>query len=107
MPRPLPPTVETFPLTGASAVNWDYTTSHALLTRLYENAKRDQWNAATTIPWDRPVDPESEIVTQCKSGVRSAKAADFLRSVGFRNVLNLKGGILDWVDKVDPSQPKY
>ena len=36
-----------------------------------------------------------------------AKAADFLRSVGFKHVLNLKGGILDWVDKVDPSQPKY
>jgi adenylyltransferase/sulfurtransferase len=27
--------------------------------------------------------------------------------VGFKQVLNLKGGILDWVDKVDPSQPKY
>jgi sulfur-carrier protein adenylyltransferase/sulfurtransferase len=40
-------------------------------------------------------------------GGRSAKAADFLRSVGFKHVLNLKGGILDWVDKVDPSQPKY
>jgi len=48
-----------------------------------------------------------EIVVQCKSGVRSGKAADFLRSVGFTRVLNLKGGILDWVDKVDPSQPKY
>jgi sulfur-carrier protein adenylyltransferase/sulfurtransferase len=48
-----------------------------------------------------------EIVVQCKSGVRSGKAADFLRSVGFTRVLNLKGGILDWIDKVDPSQPKY
>ena len=38
---------------------------------------------------------------------RSAKATDFLRSVGFNRVKNLKGGILDWIDKVDPSQPKY
>jgi sulfur-carrier protein adenylyltransferase/sulfurtransferase len=53
------------------------------------------------------LDPNEEIVVQCKSGVRSGKAADFLRSVGFKRVLNLKGGILDWVDKVDPSQPKY
>jgi sulfur-carrier protein adenylyltransferase/sulfurtransferase len=53
------------------------------------------------------LDPNEEIVVQCKMGGRSAKAADFLRSVGFTNVLNLKGGILDWVDKVDPSQPKY
>src|SRR4029079_9570226 len=48
-----------------------------------------------------------EIVVQCKMGGRSAKAADFLRSVGFTRVLNLKGGILDWIDKVDPTQPKY
>jgi len=53
------------------------------------------------------LDPEDELVMQCKVGGRSAKAADFLRSVGFKRVLNLRGGILDWVDKVDPSQPKY
>jgi sulfur-carrier protein adenylyltransferase/sulfurtransferase len=53
------------------------------------------------------LDPNDELVMQCKSGVRSGKAADFLRSVGFRHVLNLKGGIIDWIDKVDPSQPKY
>ncbi len=55
----------------------------------------------------RELDPNDEIVVQCKSGGRSAKAADFLRSVGFKKVLNLKGGILDWIDKVDPTQPKY
>jgi sulfur-carrier protein adenylyltransferase/sulfurtransferase len=53
------------------------------------------------------LDPDAEFVMQCKSGVRSGKAADFLRSVGFKHVLNLKGGILDWIDKVDPTQPKY
>lgn len=53
------------------------------------------------------LDPNEEIVVQCKMGGRSAKAADYLRSVGFKRVLNLKGGILDWIDKVDPSQPKY
>jgi adenylyltransferase/sulfurtransferase len=53
------------------------------------------------------LDPDAEVVVHCKVGARSAKAADFLRSVGFKRVLNLKGGILDWIDKVDPSQPKY
>ena len=38
-------------------------------------------------------------------GGRSAKAPDFLKSVGFKNVKNLKGGILDWIDKVDPPSP--
>ena len=53
------------------------------------------------------LNPKHEIVVQCKMGGRSAKAADFLRSVGFTRVLNLKGGILDWIDKVDPGMPKY
>jgi adenylyltransferase/sulfurtransferase len=50
---------------------------------------------------------DREIVAHCKMGGRSAKAQDFLKSVGFNKVKNLKGGILEWVDKVDPSQPKY
>lgn len=48
-----------------------------------------------------------EIVVHCKSGMRSAKAADFLRQAGFSHVRNMKGGILAWSDKVDPSVPKY
>jgi adenylyltransferase/sulfurtransferase len=48
-----------------------------------------------------------EIVAHCKSGMRSAKAVDFLKQAGFRKVKNMKGGILAWSDKVDPSVPKY
>ena len=47
-----------------------------------------------------------DIVVQCKSGRRSARAASFLREHGFKNVKNLKGGILAWVTEIDPSQPK-
>ena len=53
------------------------------------------------------IDRNREIIAQCKMGGRSAKAVDFLRTVGFTNVKNLRGGILEWIDKVDPSQPKY
>jgi molybdopterin/thiamine biosynthesis adenylyltransferase/rhodanese-related sulfurtransferase/molybdopterin converting factor small subunit len=48
-----------------------------------------------------------EIVAHCKSGMRSAKAVDFLKQAGFKKVRNMKGGILAWSDKVDPSVPKY
>ncbi len=48
-----------------------------------------------------------EIVAHCKSGMRSAKAVDFLKQAGFRKVRNMKGGILAWSDKVDPRVPKY
>jgi sulfur-carrier protein adenylyltransferase/sulfurtransferase len=53
------------------------------------------------------LDSSREIVVHCRSGKRSAEAAEFLRGAGFRKLLNLKGGILAWSDEVDPSVPKY
>lgn len=53
------------------------------------------------------LDSSREIVVHCRSGKRSAEAVEFLRSAGFRKVLNLKGGILAWSDEVDASVPKY
>jgi molybdopterin/thiamine biosynthesis adenylyltransferase/rhodanese-related sulfurtransferase len=50
---------------------------------------------------------DKEIIVQCKMGGRSARAAAFLREQGYSNVKNLKGGILDWSDKIDPTVPKY
>jgi len=46
-------------------------------------------------------------VVHCKSGVRSAKAVRLLREAGFAKARNLRGGILAWIDQVDPSLPKY
>jgi len=48
-----------------------------------------------------------QIVAYCKSGVRSARAVEFLRSAGFRRVRNLRGGINAWAELVDPSLPRY
>ena len=53
------------------------------------------------------LNPTDQIVAHCKSGARSAKAVDFLKQAGFKNVKNMKGGILAWSDKVDPTVPKY
>jgi molybdopterin/thiamine biosynthesis adenylyltransferase/rhodanese-related sulfurtransferase len=53
------------------------------------------------------LDSSREIVAHCRSGKRSADAAEFLRKAGFRKIWNLKGGILAWSDEVDPSMPKY
>jgi adenylyltransferase/sulfurtransferase len=47
------------------------------------------------------------IVVHCKSGVRSARAVQHLRERGFTRIANLKGGILAWIDRIDPTQPKY
>jgi sulfur-carrier protein adenylyltransferase/sulfurtransferase len=53
------------------------------------------------------LDSADEIVLQCKSGVRSAKALHLLQEAGFRKLYNLEGGINAWADQVDPTVPKY
>ena len=48
-----------------------------------------------------------DIVVHCKMGGRSAKAVRTLTEKGFTRVQNLKGGILEWIDRIDPTQSKY
>jgi adenylyltransferase/sulfurtransferase len=53
------------------------------------------------------LDSSREIIAHCRSGVRSARAVNFLRRSGFKKVYNLSGGILEWADKIDTKMPKY
>ena len=53
------------------------------------------------------LDSSREIIAHCRSGVRSAKAVNFLRRSGFKKVYNLTGGILAWADRIDTTMPKY
>jgi adenylyltransferase/sulfurtransferase len=47
------------------------------------------------------------VILHCRSGARSAKAIEKLTQMGFHNLYNLKGGILEWADKIDHEMPKY
>ena len=49
----------------------------------------------------------AHIVVHCRSGARSAKAVNSLRAAGFENVWNVNGGILAWIDRVDPELARY
>jgi len=53
------------------------------------------------------LDRGQELVLYCRSGRRSAWAAQVLLGHGFDRVLNLKGGVLAWREEVDPDLPKY
>jgi sulfur-carrier protein adenylyltransferase/sulfurtransferase len=53
------------------------------------------------------LDTAREMVIYCRSGVRSRRALEQLRSAGFRKLKNMTGGILRWSDEVDPRIPKY
>lgn len=58
-------------------------------------------SALSEIPQDR------EVVLHCRSGARSAQALAVLQAAGFEGVVHLAGGILAWVDDVDPALPRY
>ena len=53
------------------------------------------------------LDPKAEVVVHCKSGGRSSRAVALLHERSFTHARNLTGGVLAWIDQVDPSQPKY
>lgn len=42
---------------------------------------------------------EEEIVVYCRSGRRSALAKELLTKAGFKNVRNMEGGILAWIEE--------
>jgi len=52
------------------------------------------------------VPAEKDVVVYCKSGGRSAKATEFLRSVGL-NAYNLEGGTDAWVERVETEKQAY
>jgi hypothetical protein len=45
---------------------WDYERSRPALVKLYEKAKRSQWNASTDLPWDTDVDHD-KLVTEFRA----------------------------------------
>ena len=50
---------------------------------------------------------EDDIVVYCHQGVRSAAVAEYLRSLGFKRVRNLTGGVDSWARTIDPGMRRY
>ena len=55
----------------------------------------------------RLVDKDRPIVVYCHHGMRSQRACEWLRSVGYENVFNLTGGIEAWAERVEPTMKRY
>jgi adenylyltransferase/sulfurtransferase len=68
---------------------------------------------ARLVPLDRiadeipRLDKRRETILYCKVGVRSMYAAHQLADAGVSDVRNLAGGILRWIDEVDPTMTRY
>jgi adenylyltransferase/sulfurtransferase len=50
---------------------------------------------------------DKKIVLHCKSGARSAEALAIVKNAGFNDAVHVGGGVLAWVNQVDPSLPTY
>jgi molybdopterin/thiamine biosynthesis adenylyltransferase/rhodanese-related sulfurtransferase len=58
-------------------------------------------NALEQLPSDK------QIVLHCKSGVRSAECLAIVKGAGYDNAVHVGGGVVAWVNQIDPSQPAY
>ena len=61
-------------------------------------------NALEQLP---SVDSGTQVVLHCKSGVRSAEALAVLKGAGYDDAVHVGGGVVAWVNQIDPSQPSY
>ncbi|CAM3478885.1 adenylyltransferase/sulfurtransferase MoeZ [Nocardioides dubius] len=50
---------------------------------------------------------DKQIVLHCKSGVRSAECLAIVKGAGYENAVHVGGGVVAWVNQIDPSQPSY
>ena len=53
------------------------------------------------------LNPDTDYVVMCRTGVRSSQICEFLANQNFRSVTNLSGGINEWAKQVDTSLPVY
>ncbi|HET6938513.1 MAG TPA: ThiF family adenylyltransferase, partial [Nocardioides sp.] len=58
-------------------------------------------NALEQLPSDK------QIVMHCKTGVRSAETLAIVKGAGYADAIHVGGGVVAWVNQVDPSQPSY
>ena len=64
--------------TNTAYFRHDYDSEHADMRRLYEQAKIDQWNAATDIDWSRPLDGDGGLIADDLVDIHGTKFWDRL-----------------------------
>jgi rhodanese-related sulfurtransferase len=57
--------------------------------------------ALSDLPQDR------QIVLHCKVGGRSAEVLAIVKSAGFADAIHVGGGVVAWVNQIEPDKPNY
>jgi adenylyltransferase/sulfurtransferase len=50
---------------------------------------------------------DKQIVLHCKTGGRSAESLAVLKGAGFANAVHVGGGVVAWVNQIEPDKPVY
>ena len=50
---------------------------------------------------------DKQVVLHCKSGVRSAEVLAIVKGAGWSDAVHVGGGVVAWVNQIDPAQPTY
>jgi len=50
---------------------------------------------------------DKQVVMHCKTGVRSAETLAIVKGAGYADAVHVGGGVVAWVNQIDPSQPTY
>ena len=50
---------------------------------------------------------DKQVVMHCKTGVRSAETLAIVKGAGYADAVHVGGGVVAWVNQIDPSQPSY
>jgi adenylyltransferase/sulfurtransferase len=50
---------------------------------------------------------DKQVVMYCKTGVRSAETLAIVKGAGYADAVHVGGGVVAWVNQIDPSQPSY
>jgi rhodanese-related sulfurtransferase len=87
---------------------------------LVDVREEDEWalcfiNGAQLVPLSRfgeiyqqrLPDPQHPLIVYCHHGMRSARAAAWLRQKGYDHCWSLAGGIDLWSEMIDPTVPRY
>ena len=79
-----------------SAQLLDVRTSQEFASSHLAKATNIDWNGSDFEVKTSKLDKNEPVYVYCKSGTRSAKAANKLHEMGFKEIYNLDGGIVKW-----------
>jgi rhodanese-related sulfurtransferase len=78
---------------------WEYKIAHI------ENS--ELMPMSNFIDYVEKLNKDDRLIFYCHRGIRSANVCRFLAGKGFKNLINLKGGIEAWSNEIDKSIPRY